>query len=167
MMNMKLYSSSSTGSDKYKSSFGRSRKWKKFTQVLLLIAIAGYSFFLFDEDEYSNAPSSRRRAMLVSDDREDGQQRRRRRLVTTTRNGLSPPDTDVADDLYIVKPVVGYASSDILEATTANGPTLLGLPIDGHTASSSTPSYPATNAVDSNSTSFWQSGKASESGKFL
>ena len=141
---------------------------KKVAQVLLLIAIAGYSFFLFDEDEYSNAPSSsRRRAMLVSDDREDGQQRRRRRLVSTTRNGLSPPDTDVADDLYIIKPVVGYANRDILEATTANGPTLLGLPSIGHSASSSTPSYPATNAVDSNSTSFWQSGKASDAGKFL
>ena len=136
-------------------------------QVSLLIAVVGYSFFLFNEDQYSYndliTEASRR---LDTADNVQGEGRRRR-LVTTTRNGLSPPTTDVADDLYIVKPVVGYATTDVLEPTTDNGPTLLELPIDGHTASSSTSPYLPSNAADGILSTFWRSGRASDSGKCL
>jgi len=141
-------------------------------QVSLLLAVVGYSFFLFNEDQYSytnDLTEAGRRSMLATDtDTDDNVQGevRRRRLVTTTRNGLSPPTTDVADDLYIVKPVVGYATIDVLEPTTDNGPTLLELPIDGHTASSSTSPYLPLNAADGILSTFWRSGRASSGGEF-
>ena len=159
-------SSSTTASDKY-NLLGR-----KVMQVSLLLAVVGYSFFLFNEDQYSytnDLTEAGRRSMLATDtDTDDNVQGevRRRRLVTTTRNGLSPPTTDVADDLYIVKPVVGYATIDVLEPTTDNGPTLLELPIDGHTASSSTSPYLPSNAADGILSTFWRSGRASSVGEF-
>ena len=158
--------SSTTASDKY-NLLGR-----KVMQVSLLLAVVGYSFFLFNEDQYSytnDLTEAGRRSMLATDtDTDDNVQGevRRRRLVTTTRNGLSPPTTDVADDLYIVKPVVGYATIDVLEPTTDNGPTLLELPIDGHTASSSTSPYLPSNAADGILSTFWRSGRASSGGEF-
>ena len=130
-------------------------------QVSLLLAVVGYSFFLFNEEEYSYdfTEASRR---LATD---NGKQQRRQLATSSARNGLHPPDTDIANDLFIIKPVVGYATLDSLEDTTLNSPTLLELPIDGHTASSSTSPYLPSNAADGILSTFWRSGKASNSGK--
>ena len=130
-------------------------------QVSLLLAVVGYSFFLFNEEEYSYdfTEASRR---LATD---NGKQQRRQLATSSARNGLHPPDTDIANDLFIIKPVVGYATLDSLEDTTPNRTTLLELPIDGHTASSSTSPYLPSNAADGILSTFWRSGKASNSGK--
>ena len=157
---MKISSSSTASSDKY-NLLGR-----KVMQISLLLAVVGYSFFLFNEDEYSYDFTEASRRLATGGDN-NGKQRRRQLATSSARNGLHPPDTDIANDLFIIKPVVGYATLDSLEDTntTPNGPTLLELPIDGHTASSSTSPYLPSNAADGILSTFWRSGKASNSGK--
>ena len=130
-------------------------------QVSLLLAVIGYSFFLFNEDEYSYdfTEASRR---LATD---NGKQQRRQLATSSARNGLHPPDTDIANDLFIIKPVVGYATLDSLEDTSLNGPTLLEPPTA--TSSSTTSPYSASNVVDYNQATFWRSSRASGSGKYV
>ena len=110
---MELYSSSSSStasSDKY-NLLGR-----KVMQISLLLAVVGYSFFLFNEDEYSYDFTEASRRLATGGDN-NGKQRRRQLATSSARNGLHPPDTDIANDLFIIKPVVGYATLDSLEDT--------------------------------------------------
>ena len=153
----------------------KQRLGRKIGQLSILLAIVGYSsFLLFDESEYQAeyASFAGRRSMLVSDDGEvqgevtQGKHSERRRLANSYSNTghPTPPLDDVADNLYIVKPVIGYAVSHTMEDTTFNGPTKLD-PLLA-TASSQTSSFMnyagqgyAPNVLDGSTSTNWRSRK--------
>lgn len=151
----------------------KQRLGRKIAQLSLLLAIVGYSFYLFDSNDYQDAfTDAGRRSMLVTDDGEvqgevtQGEHSERRRLSDSYSNTghPTPPLADVADSLYIVKPVIGYAPSYTMEPVTPTGPTKLD-PLLA-TASSQTSSYMnyagqgyAPNVLDGSTSTNWRSRK--------
>ena len=151
----------------------KQRLGRKIAQLFLFLAIAGYSsILLFDENDYKQTIDAGRRSMLATDDGEvqgevtQGKHSDRRRLEDSYSNSghPSPPLTDVADNLYIVKPVIGYAVSHTMEPTTPTGPTTLDPFLV--LASSQTSSYMnyagqgyASNVLDGSTSTNWRSRK--------
>ena len=110
--------------------------------------------------------------MLVTNDGEvqgevtQGKHSERRRLSDSYSNTghPTPPLADVADSLYIVKPVIGYAPSYTMEPVTPTGPTKLDPFLA--LASSQTSSYMnyagqgyADNVLDGSTSTNWRSRK--------
>jgi len=151
----------------------KQRLGRKIAQLSLLFCIVGYSsFYLFDENDYKQTIDAGRRSMLVTDDGEvqgevtQGEHSERRRLSDSYSNTghPHPPLADVADSLYIVKPVIGYAPSYTMEPITPTGPTKLDPFLA--LASSQTSSYMnyagqgyAPNVLDGSTSTNWRSRK--------
>ena len=148
---------------KLSSSSSSSNKVIKFSLLLALVCFAVF-LFDFDEDDYfftTENADGRRSLNTIDDDSEGSNIHSRRRLSTrtATRNGLSPPDTDVYDGLWLIKPIIqAFARTDVLEDASDDGPTKLNPP--NAIASSRTSPYHATNVLDGSSSTFWRSSKA-------
>ena len=147
---------------KLSSSSSSSNKVIKFS---LLLALVCFAVFLFDFDEndyfFTTENADGRRSLNTIDDDSEGSNIHSRRLSTrtATRNGLSPPDTDVYDGLWLIKPIIqAFARTDVIEDASDDGPTKLNPP-SAIASSSSNPNY-ATNILDGSSSTFWRSSKA-------
>ena len=146
-----------------KLSSSNNNKVIKFSLLLALVCFAVF-LFDFDENDYfftTENADGRRSLNTIDDDIEGGSNihsRRRLSTRTATRNGLSPPDTDVYDGLWLIKPIIqAFARTDVLEDASDDGPTKLNPPTA--IASSRTSPYHATNVLDGSSSTFWRSSK--------